>query len=229
MHPIKFVANQIKKMPDCPQLPDNLSFEKGICAITGEYSETIPRRHLLGKSFTDGQYLISPNSNRVSIDAWIVLKYKWTRMSSWICNEEFGFKRLNRSEVRDIVLNIDDIATPWCAYCTTSYKKHGIFRVKISTALKKRILFEMRMVDLSNKGEIGQYWHNLNTALRAGIPRSALETLNCPPSIMRKVGLGFWMEFYSWAQRHKNRPLYAFLCYLLPSKREMKNEQAEKV
>jgi len=73
-------------------------------------------------------------------------------------------------------------------------------------------------------GRVREWWDVLNVALRAGIGRTVLESLDCPPFVMAKVGLPVWLEFEAWARPKYLSALYAFLCYLLPSQEELKHE-----
>ena len=225
MHPVNLIASGLSvDDPDYPH--SNLIYSDGICAITGLKGICVPRKNLLGKSFCDGDTLASPSSDMVSRDAYIALKYKWERMSSWLCSND-GFKKLNRIEVREAVLS-GNHTSPWCGYATTSYKKHGALRAPINYSVgQNKWLFESRVVDCSDNATILDWWSILNAALRLGIGRSIMESLDCPSIVMRKVGLSKWMEFEEWAKPKVNRSLYAFLCYLLPSQEELKNERQD--
>jgi hypothetical protein len=219
-HPVNLIAQSIQGDPECPALPCEPT--QGICAITGAAGECIPRKHLLGKSFTNGDLLARPDSDMVSVDAYYALKFKWERMSSWICDGS-TFTRLNRQGVREYALSGN---TPplWAAYATTSYKKHGSLNAKVNTGKSRVWLFETRQADLTDMAHVKEWWGVLNTALRAGIGRSVLESLECPPFVMAKVGLSTWLDFEAWARPRYLSALYAFLCYLLPSQEELKNE-----
>lgn len=223
MHPVNLIARGLDGSDkDYPALaPD---FVNGICAVTGIEGQCVPRKTLFGKSFCDGETLAAPSSVVVSVDAYITLKYKWERMSSWVCCES-GFKKLSRVGVREAVLS-ESITAPWCGYATTSYKKHGALRAPINYSQgQNKWLFETRLVDCSDIKKVAEWWSILNKALRLGAGRSVLETLNCPPFVMRKIGLSEWVKFELWAKPRAKSSLYAFLCYLLPSQEELKNEE----
>ena len=225
MHPVSLIASAIKQDKECPVLPivgtrNTVSLQQ--CAITGLSGQCIPRKELLGKSFTNHDVLSAPHSAYVSIDAYRALKYKWERMTSWFCDGT-TFVRLNRLGVRDKVFQAE-MPEKWAAYATTSYKKHGALYAKVNTGNRRVWLFEMRLVDLSDKNQVDEWWQALNAALRAGIGRSVLESLVCPPFLIGKIGLKRWMEFEQWAQPKYSSALYAFLCYLLPSQEELKLE-----
>ncbi len=223
MHPVNLIASGLSADdPDCPVFDGAL--ENGVCAVTGQHGKTLPRKLLLGKSFCDGERLLAPDSDRVSVDAYIAMKYKWERMSSWICNGA-EFKKINRIEVRNAVLS-KAMPSPWAGYATTSYKKHGALRAHINYNDQNIWLFETRIVDCSDEDKLNEYWKRLNAALRLGIGRSILESLNCPAFVMRKIGIEAWMDFETWATPISKSALYAFVCYLLPSQEELKNESA---
>jgi hypothetical protein len=49
-----------------------------------------------------------------------------------------------------------------------------------------------------------------------------MESLEIPVPVAMKVGLPVWLAFQSWARPRVKSPLYRFLCYLLPSHKEIK-------
>ena len=225
MHVVDLIAQGLRTDdPDLPEQPEGA--EPGICAITGEhYACTYPRKLLLGKSFTDGALLAAPQSDRVSSAAYTALKYKWERMSSWRAGVD-GFERLDRAGVRKRVFSPPKSGR-WSGYATTSYKKHGALRAPVNSGGSNIWLFETRIVN-AEYGLALQWYSYLNEALRAGIGRSVLETLDCPQAVMRQVGLAAWLEFEGWARDKHKSALYAFLCYLLPSQEELKRERSDK-
>jgi hypothetical protein len=220
MHPVKLIANSITQHPDRPELPCEPT--PGVCAITGSEGLCVPRKKLLGKSFTNGDLLARPDSDMVSIDAYYALKFKWERMNSWFCDGA-TFERLTRQDVRRKVFQ-PEMPPQWAAYATTSYKKHGALNAHINTGAQRIWLFETRLVDCSDRERVDAWWQRLNQSLRAGIGRSVLESLDCPPYVIGKVGLSAWLEFEAWARDKYLSALYAFLCYLLPSQEELKHE-----
>ena len=222
MHPVNLISAAITQHEDRPTLPCDTS--EGVCAITGLRGACVPRKKLLGKSFTNGDLLIRPDSDMVSVDAYFAIKFKWERMNSWFTDGK-TFQRLTRQDVRTKVF-LPDMPEQWAAYATTSYKKHGALNAVINTGENRIWLFEMRRVDCSDMAHVMEWWDVLNTALRAGIGRSILESLVCQPFVIGKIGLSTWMEFEQWARPRYLSALYAFLCYLLPSQEELKNESA---
>lgn len=196
--------------------------ERGVCAVTGKECDTVPRGELLSKSFTSGDLLRAPNSDRVGVAAYLALRYKWERMSSWIVTES-EFRRLDRVGVREAALG-NPPAGVWAAYATTSYKKHGALLAPVNSGDRSTWVFETRPVDMSQRDVVREWWERLNTALRLGLGRSVLESLTCPPFLVRKVGVREWLAFDAWARPRYQSPLYAFLCYLLPSQEELRAE-----
>lgn len=227
MHPVNLIASGLS-VDDSDYPIMGLQLSHGICAVTGIESQCVPRKSLLGKSFCDGETLVAPSSDMVSIDAYIALKYKWERMSSWTCNED-EFKKLTRIEVRATVFACKH-KLPWCGYVTTSYKKHGALRAPINYLNgQNKWLFESRIVNCSDNAKMLQWWDILNIALKLGISRSIMESLSCPFIVMQKIGLTKWIEFETWARSKINNSLYAFLVYLLPSQEELKDEKRKEL
>jgi hypothetical protein len=220
MHPVNLISQAIKENKDRPELP--CESQEGVCAITGQCCQCIPRKKLIGKSFTNLDLLARPDSTMVGIDAYYALKFKWERMNSWLCDGD-TFQRLDRVGVREKVFQ-EIMPSMWTAYATTSYKKHGALRSKVNTGDRRIWLFEMRLVDCTNMAQVREWWQVLNTALRAGIGRSVIESLVCPSYVIGKVGISTWLEFERWAWPRYQSSLYAFLTYLLPSQEELKKE-----
>lgn len=223
MTAIELIYNAIKNEQDCHILPEKQ--QMGICALTGKEALCVDRKELLGKSFTNGDSLIRPDSDKVSIEAFVVLKYKWERMSSWFC-DGVAFDRLSRIQVREKVF-MSSLPKTWIGYATTSYKKHGVLNTPVNSANSKVWLFETRRVDLSDNIKTMEYWEVLNTALRQGIGRSVMETLDINPAFISKIGINNWIKFEQWARPRYQSALYSFLCYLLPSQEELKGENNE--
>lgn len=191
------------------------------CAVTGFETQCIKRKEVFGKSFTNVDCLKCPNSDYVSLDAYYAIKYKWQRMSSWLCDGD-QFLKLDRIGVRDMVFNFD-MPRVWTAYATTSYKKHGVLNSFLNYGNKSKIwLFEMQRVDCSDTQKMIAWWDILNTALLNGISRTSMEKCDCQPHFITKIGLVKWLNFEKWAKDKYQSSLYRFLCYLLPSQAELK-------
>jgi hypothetical protein len=147
------------------------------------------------------------------------------RMSSWICDGK-KFSELSRSEIRSLVLD-GVLSDMWAAYVTTSYKKHGSLWAKINKGPHGIWRFEGVDADCRNHDEVLKYWDKMNAVLDSGIGRSVIESLNCPPFVIKKAGIKTWMDFERWARPIYQGGLYQFIAYLLPSKEERKNDMGE--
>lgn len=221
MHTIDLIAKALSE----EESPSPETDRMGICCVTGAEGPVVKRKDLIGSSFTDGALLARPDSKDAGVNAYRVLKYRPERTSSWWADGK-EFKKLTRVEVRAAVF-ADPPDGPWAGYATTSYKKHGAMRAPVNGPGKAVWLFETRLVDCSDRGRMNEWWKVLNDALRGGIGRSIIETLDCPTFVMGKVGLSMWMDFERWARDKCKSALYAFLCYLLPSQEELKAEAAD--
>ena len=220
MHTVNLIASALRGKEGCPEITGNP--QVGICCVTGDDCQTLPRKELLGKSFTNSDLLAAPESNRVGIDGYIALSYKWERMSCWFCDGK-KFQRLKRTEFRPLVLNGVELEM-WSAYITTSYKKHGALWTKVNKGQTGIWRFENQNVDCRDLGKVNEWYSRLNEALHAGIGRSILETLDCSAFVAGKIDIKNWIEFERWARPKYQSPLYQLLCYFLPSKEERKDE-----
>ena len=208
--------------PERPALPEVP--EPGICCMTGEESEaTIPRKWAIKSSFTRLDLLRAPAEDRVSVDVFIALNYKWARMSSWLCDGK-TFQRLDRVGVRTAVFHPAP-CSPWIAYATTSYKKHGVLLAPVNDPddLMRYWVFENEVMAFSEPMR-DEYWAIMNKTLKAGFGRSVIESLECPEWLLRDKGARCWLEFERWARPRYRTAFYRFMCYLLPSQEEMKCE-----
>lgn len=207
--------------PDYPALPGEPA--PGVCCVTGAHGPSLPRRALIGPSWTQHDLLAAPHSDRVGVAAYVALKYKWERMSAWLCDGA-EFRRLDRAGVRAAVLGPRP-ERPWAGFATTSYKKHGAMLAPVNAGPGRNVwLWDTERVDCSDAAQVAEYWDTLNAALRAGIARTVLETLDCPAWLLKRVGWAHWLRFSRWAQPRYKSGLYRFLCYLLPSQEEIKGE-----
>lgn len=195
----------------------------GICAVTGKKTLCIPRGKLMSSNFTAQPILSCPSSNFISIEAYQTLKYRPERMSSWIVSKK-EFKKLKRVDIRPFVLNGVQEKT-WAGYVTTSYKKHGALKAVINHGRRAIWAFDEALVDCSDKEKVNSWYNRLVAELKKGFGRTTLETLYCPPYILRKVGMIKWIEFETWAKSKYKSNLYKFLCYLLPSQAELKEQK----
>lgn len=224
MHTLQLLHNAI---PEAEREPLPSFRANGTCAVTGITGTCVPRGDLFGKSFTDQHILKYPDSPLVSVEAWTSLRYKWERMSSWLCDGQV-FHRLDRKAVREHVINgVDQSLHPrWAGYITTSYKKHGSLRAPVNSGKRQVWLFEMLLVDCTDRSRLGEWWRVKNDAIRSGVSRTSQETLDMPPGIIRKVGVDTWTAYRTWAIDKWQSPLYQLLTYLLPSQDELKAEAA---
>lgn len=213
MHTVNLIASAIRKDSILPQ-----NIESGICCVTGQEGDCILRSEIFGKSFTNLDLLKAPDSNFIGIDAYLVLSYKWERYSLWWCDGK-EFKRPNRTEVREMVLDGVD-AKNWAGYVTTSYKKHGALVAKVNYGNRGIWRFEMKDVNCRDGEKVNEWYSILVKALYDNIGRTVLETLDCSAWLIGKIGLEKWIIFEQWARPKYQSALYQFLCYLLPSKEE---------
>lgn len=205
---------------------------EGLCCVLGTTEPTVARKHAIKPSFTNLDLLRAPDSDRVSVRAWSVMTYMTEPgegkkrggqpliQSAWIVTRD-ELRYLNRLDVRRLVIEGTMPAGPWAAYATTSYKKHGSLRAPVNTGGARRWLFELDVVDCSNRERVGTWWSRLHEARVAGIPRSVLETLDIGLPLLRKH-MRLWREFELWARSAYRSRLYRFLCYLLPGQEELK-------
>ncbi|MFA4871297.1 MAG: hypothetical protein WC623_24070 [Pedobacter sp.] len=232
MHPVNLIAKALQKhgkiLPELPCEP-----VEAVCALTGDACLCLPRNEVIGKAFTNLDLFASPKSQFTGVDVFYSWNYgyktsddkkiekKPERMSSWFCDGE-QFVELDRQGVREWVLK-EKMPAIWTGYTTISYKKHGSVLAKVNTGKQRMWLFETRLVDCDYE-KMMDWWQVMNLALRAGISRTSMKTLLCPPFFIAKVGLKIWMEYERWAKAKYQSALYSFLCYLLPSQEELKNE-----
>lgn len=198
---------------------------RGICCLTGEEEDCLPRGELFGKSFVEQHLFAAPESDMVGVAAFCALKHKWERMGSWMCDRRFA--KLTRQDVRPLVIG-GVTADRWAGYITTSYKKHGSLHAPVNTGRRQIWQFEMLTVDCSDRARLADWWGVLNEALRQGIGRQSMEALEMPPGLMLKIGVVKWERFRAWAKDKHQTGLYKLLCYLLPSQEELKLELVAK-
>ena len=219
MHTVSLIA---------PGIPENdkaiLPVEPtlNVCCVTGETTFCIPRRELLKSSFTNHDVLAAPQSDFVGIDAFYSLKYKPERQRSWYVDEK-ELQILYRQDVRRKLIN-GIYGETWSGYATTSNKKHGALFTKVNTGSQAIWRFEMKNIDCSDHQRLMSIWNRLNSELRSGIVRPVLESLRCSPFLIAKIGIKRWLSFKEWAMPLYQGNLYQFLCYLLPSQKELKCE-----
>ena len=220
MHAVDLIyASLSPAYRDYPVLPGEPV--TGLCCVTGAIGPTFPRRELIGPSWTQHDLLARPESPRVGVAAYVALKYKWERMSSWVCDGK-SFRRLDRQGVRAAVLG-ERPRRRWVGFATTSYKKHGAMLAPINGRQQNLWLWDTEVIDCSDAEAVMACWATLNEALRAGFGRSVLESLDCPAWLIQRVGIERWVTFHRWALPRYKSGLYRFMCYLLPSQEELRS------
>lgn len=195
---------------------------EGVCCVLGTREATIARAHAILPSFTNLDLLRAPDSDRVGVRAWRVLTEPAQRKSSWVCDDA-GFRTVDRLGLRALVIDGVSSADPWCGYATTSYKKHGALRAPVNVGDLQRWLFELEVVDCSDRAQVAHWWTRLRETREAGIPRPVIESLDISVSQMAKH-LARWQAFEAWARPILAAPLYRFLTYLLPSEEEIRGQ-----
>ena len=212
MHAVSLIAAALS---DREALP--CAAVDGVCCLTGEEGLCIPREHLFTKSFTRFDLLRSPGSRMASVGAWYALRHRWERMSSWWCDGN-EFVRLTRVGVREMVLRPPS-ADRWCAFATTSYKKHGALIAPVNAA-SRVWAFDDEIIDLSGFSAV---WEPLLAARTSGVSRGSLESLEPNRWAIEAMGFAGWLAFVEWAASRYQSSVYRFACYLLPSQEEMRD------
>ena len=218
MHTIKLIALGLDR-PDW--VADHVP-QPGRCCVTGEMcDETLPRALGVKPSFTNLDVLKAPDSQRISVDAAVVMNHRPAR-SCWIACED-GFHELKgKREIRAWVFHPPEPDEMFAGYATTSYKKHGALRAPLNRDGSNVWLFEMLLVDCSDEAKVQGLWAPLREAQDRGFPRQVLETHQASPDLIAKLGIPVWVEFLRVFGHLRTDPLYQFLCYLLPSQEELK-------
>lgn len=208
---------------------------EGVCCVLGTRELCVAREEAIKPSFTNLDLLRAPDSCLVSLRAWRVLTHSDPAaegkkrdtfplmQSSWVVTDT-QLQKLDRIGVRTLVINGMPMRREWAGYVTTSYKKHGCLRAPVNRNGSQRWLFELDVVDCSDRAKVAEWWEKLRSTREAGIPRPVIETLDCSVHLMSKH-LRLWLEFERWARDKWQSPLYRFLTYLLPSQEELRENQ----
>lgn len=228
-HPVDLISQSLP--PEALVYPCLSEPVLGVCCVTGETGPTLPRRALLGESFTGIDLLRAPQSDRIGLPAWRA--FTWherrpgktrgfhpERSSAWWTDGR-EIRLLDRVGVRERVF-APLPERPWAAYATLSYKKHGSLFARVNAGVSRLWAWDDQRIDLTDTDRMMMIWERLNLALRQGIGRQAIETLELPAAALRVVGLRNWLAFQTWAQPLYLGPMYRFLAYLLPSLEERK-------
>jgi hypothetical protein len=212
------------------EIPSNIKIEKGMCCVTGEYTDTIPRKKILGTSFCDANLFVAPDSNRIGVKVWQVFMFgepspgkkrikKPEMQACWFCDRN-RFVEVKKPAIRKIVLKgVNDKA--WACWVTTSYKKHGSLRSPVNKKKFGRIGFDEIIVDTDTPLRT-EIWTKLREAQNIGIGKPALKALDMPIGFIGKIGVKVWLEYKSWALSLYQSSLYKLLWELLPSQAELK-------
>lgn len=216
MNIYKLISDSIKDI----HVPLPSEPTQSVCAVTGENCLCVPRKKLFSSKFTEQSNLNCPESQFVGIDAYQAVKYKKTRMSSWI-TDGHEFRLLKRIDIRPLVLSGTG-ADLWAGWITTSYKKHGSFRAVLNSAGRAVWAFDELLVDCSDNKKVNEIYNQLVIYLKKGFSRTTLETLTCPGFVIMRAGLLEWLALEKWAKPIYKSNLYKLLCYLLPSQAELK-------
>lgn len=191
-----------------------------LCCVTGQRVECVARKEVILKTNCDQPWFAAPTSQWCSRDAALAFSHRPERASCWWTGGNV-FKSIKRQEIRALVLEGSPSA-PWALWVTTSYKKHGSIRARVNHGRYGIVAFDELVVDASDPEHVREWWNVLTTAQRAGIWRSMMERVECPPGLIGKIGLATWMALEAWARPRMRAPLYALLLYLLPSVFELK-------
>jgi len=222
MHPVNLIASALAAenqswTPPC-------ATRRAVCCVTGEECECIPRRKLIGASFTTQAALAAPLSQWIGLAAARALSHRPERAACWWTDGRV-LRVVKRPEIRALVLDGSPSA-PWAGWVTTSYKKHGSLLARVNNTPRGVWAFDEQRVDCSDGGQVREWWTVMTAAQKAGISRVMQESGECPPGLMRKIGLRAWMDYAAWADPRRQSPLFGLLCYLLPSKEELAEDLA---
>lgn len=201
--------------------------EPGICCVTGKHCDTIPRKDMLGASFTAQACFKAPQSDRIGIDAYIAMQDPRERKSSWMATEN-GMRWLRetvKKDVRSLVINGGWPEGWWALYVTTTWKKHGaLVAPPCNGASHPMMAYNDETIDLADNSRVTGTYNKLYEAKTMGIGNTMLETLEFQPAAY-KAGLftiQYWTKFIKWAKPIYLSPLYRLCLWMLPSADELK-------
>lgn len=188
----------------------------GRCCVTGEEGPTIARAWAVKPTSTDLDWLAAPESDRVSVAAWRVLTDPVLRRRSWLATPQ-GVVMLDRDALRAQIFA--PLEEPWMGYVTTSGHRHGVLRTPLNRDGRRRWLWELVVVDLTDVATMRMWWDRLQAIWATGhVARAELLTLEPALRTVRRVGLAPWVAFANWARGIRHDPRYAFLVWLLPAR-----------
>lgn len=208
------------------------AIKPGLCCVTGERSsETIPRICAIKPSFTQIDLLRAPDSDRVSLDAFRALTYKWERQSSWIADRD-RFIRFEKPSIPKIRTFVFGSACPkaWVGYANVTYHKHGILLARVNRANSLTQIWAWENETVSFESDCARAMYDvLREWQDRGIPAFSASnppmlTLSPDDWLIAKIGVKAWTEFELWARPKYQSRLYRFMVYLLPSQKELLGE-----
>jgi len=213
MTTIELVGRALVNMGVAEPLPCEST--EAVCCITGEHGMCIPRKLLIGESFTTQGVFKAPDSEFVGENAWYAFKHRPERAGNWYCNG-VRFMPMDRKETRARLLGgFVSQSLPWAMYVTTSFKKHGSLVAPLNQPCAFAVGFETEiaacspeLVDVFNSDLL--YWQG------SGIVRSDLQTGHIMAT--RQADTRAVCHFDVNVQGRRHLPLYRMLAYLLPGK-----------
>lgn len=229
MHAADLLADAFRKL-DGGNMPDISGAEEGVCCITGETGPTLPRKDILGSSFTDLTGMMARESDRIGVNATIALRYtvpvegkkrpRWPEMmDSYWCDGDH-FQILDRPAARKIILEGATSKNPWVAYINLTKKKHGMMRTPVNRGPFGRWAFAETIVDCRDFRLVRSWYERMEQALDDGIGRQSIQAGDMPPGLIKKIGLDVWAPFAEFAREKRNAPLWGLLVWLLPTMAE---------
>jgi len=226
MTPCTLIAKHVKK--DVPL--GGLEIMEEVCCVSGQKTQCVPVKELISASFNDARFFWIEGGRWIGVEVYQAWRYgvmqegkkrlfNPERMSCWVAHNDAVEWKIGRIRIRELALS-GCSASPWACWVTTGYKKHGSLRAKVNISQRGIIAFDEVLVDCTGE-KIDPVYRRLSKMQTAGFSRPTLETLICPPAVLRKLDFKLWMAFCNWAKAWYTSPVYQFCCYMLPSKAEI--------
>lgn len=191
--------------------------QDGVCCLTGRRGLCIPRKDLIGESFTTQGGFMAPDSDLVGVNVWYAFKHRPERAGNWFCDGK-EFLPLDRQGIRDILHSPRtgrDAPLPWAMYVTQSFKKHGSQVAPVNASGSCYVAFEIEVVkvDLAIMDE----WNADMKAWQDGwIARADIQSGELAKSCAAKTPAV--QDFLAKVKRRQHSSLYRMLAHLLPGK-----------
>jgi hypothetical protein len=200
-------------------LQDPLPIEatEGRCCLTGKTGLCIPRKLLIGESFTTQGGFMAPDSDMVGVNVWYAFKHRPERAGNWFC-DGLEFLPLDRQGVRDKLRFLCDwpmTARPWAMYVTRSFKKHGSQLAPVNAGGTCNVLFEIEQVKV-HPAPMDAWNTDLLYWQAHGISRSDLQSGELLTTT--KADPDAVANFLALVPSRRHSSLYRMLAYLLPGK-----------